>query len=247
VFKLVAKELRLQQLSFATVAASMVLWAVSLGSVRDPAAVFNVLALIFVLLLTILIGALASAEERQLGTLDGQLLLPVAAWRQWVVKLAVIFGLALASAAAVPLVSGVYGGDLGDAWVPLSFAVVSLTAGSLYVSSLCRNTMTAVVISLVALPITAAAFIEVAEEAVAFFMSVRAQQQFPGWVTSFRRLEETVAAAFLVTLVVLLTRLAYVNHRTSEWSGRRVLQQILIVVVFLAVWNAMISALPLIL
>ena len=38
---------------------------------------------------------LASAEERQLGTLEWQILLPSPAWQQWAVKVGVAFGLAL--------------------------------------------------------------------------------------------------------------------------------------------------------
>lgn len=244
VWMLVFKELHLQQLSFATVAASMVVSAVFLRTVSNPRAVFDVLTLIYVLLLTILIGALASAEERQLGTLDGQLLLPMAAWRQWLVKLTVVFGLALASAAAVPLLSGRLGEDLLDGWIPLATTAVVLTAGSLYVSSLCRNAMTAVVTSLVVLPLASAAFLEIVASAITLASRLRAQR-LPAAFIPYRRFEELVLAAFIVTLVVLLTRLAYLNHRTSEWSGHRVLLQILLLVLFLAGWSTMISALPL--
>ena len=45
----------------------------------------------------LLAGSLASAEERQLGTRDWQGLLPVAAWRQWAVKVAVVLLLSLGS------------------------------------------------------------------------------------------------------------------------------------------------------
>ena len=45
--------------------------------------------------LAILIGSLASAEERQLGMLEWQTLLPSPAWQQWAVKVGVTFGLAL--------------------------------------------------------------------------------------------------------------------------------------------------------
>ena len=41
-------------------------------------------------LLAVLIGSLASAEERQNGTLEWQLLLPMAAWKQWAVKVGTV-------------------------------------------------------------------------------------------------------------------------------------------------------------
>ena len=37
-------------------------------------------------MLALLIGSLASAEERQLGTLEWQGLLPMASWKQWAAK-----------------------------------------------------------------------------------------------------------------------------------------------------------------
>ena len=50
----------------------------------------------------ILIGSLASAEERQLGTLEWQTLLPSPAWQQWAVKVGVTFGLALLLGVGLP-------------------------------------------------------------------------------------------------------------------------------------------------
>ena len=48
----------------------------------------------YVGVLSMLVGALASAEERQFGTLESQLLLPVRAWQQWTVKVATCYLLA---------------------------------------------------------------------------------------------------------------------------------------------------------
>ena len=53
-------------------------------------------------LVAIIIGAFASAEERQLGTAAWQNLMPVAAWKQWTVKVGVVLLLALTLGAGLP-------------------------------------------------------------------------------------------------------------------------------------------------
>ena len=78
----------------------------------------------------VLIGALASAEERHMGTLGWQTMLPVAAWQQLAVKTAVALTLSLLLAFALPLllargelpITGLHAG-----------AVLVLTIGSLFV------------------------------------------------------------------------------------------------------------------
>ena len=96
VWLLVKKELRLQQLPLALAALY-----VSSGSrsCRWPASPIEILAICFsgltflhMGLLPILIGSFASAGERQIDTLQSQLLLPMAAAKQWAVKVGVVFG-----------------------------------------------------------------------------------------------------------------------------------------------------------
>jgi hypothetical protein len=88
---------------------------------------------------------MATAGERQLGTLAGQLMLPIAAWKQWAVKAAVVAALSLALADGVPALLGA---------VPLTGKTVavtlSLAAGGLFVSSLCATSLQAAVASLAA-------------------------------------------------------------------------------------------------
>src|SRR4029079_3169399 len=57
----------------------------------------------YVMVVPAAIGSLAVAEERQFGTHDAQLLLPVAASTQWMVKVGTALALSVALAALLPL------------------------------------------------------------------------------------------------------------------------------------------------
>ena len=105
-WQLAKKELHLQQMTIFVGAVYIVWWvAMLLISRIAPAAVgesAEAIAIGYGPLLGLLAGSLASAEERQLGTLGWQVLLPVAMWKQWAVKAGVVFGLALAIGAWLP-------------------------------------------------------------------------------------------------------------------------------------------------
>ena len=103
----------------------------------------------------VLIGSVASAEERQLGTLPSQLLLPIAARTQWAVKVATTLSLALVLGVGVPvLVSFLFSYSEGPTgWHPRRVketlaAAVLLTSCSLYVSSLSSSAVRAMVNSI---------------------------------------------------------------------------------------------------
>lgn len=151
---LIRKELHLQQLTFVLVVLYAIGWLTifvlthlvpALGSFP-----LGPLTVLYLMILSVLVGALPSAEERQFGMLEWQLLLPMPAWQQWGVKAGVAIGLALILGLGVPgafwLVSG--GNDdlaLGMAWGRMAMLVVLVTSCSLYVSSLCASGMRAMV------------------------------------------------------------------------------------------------------
>ena len=93
------KELRLQQMTVIVGAlylpwwgAMAVLWRFAPEAVTSLA---GAVAILYGPLLALLSGSLASAEERQLGTMEWQMLLPLPMWKQWAVKTATVAGLAL--------------------------------------------------------------------------------------------------------------------------------------------------------
>jgi hypothetical protein len=155
---LVRKELRLQQMTFVvgglSVLASAALWVLSRVNPEYWEVPIEAISVMCGALLLVLIGSAASAEERQLGTLPSQLLLPVAARTQWAVKAATTLSLALLLGVGVPMVVSLlvsYSEDL--TWAPrrvkeaLAVALL-LTSCSLYVSSLSSSTVKAMVNSI---------------------------------------------------------------------------------------------------
>lgn len=136
---LALKELRLQQLTLIVTPLFAAGWmALVLVWRSDPVVreILTAVGFIYYGALAVLIGSLASATERQLGTHQWQTLLPIATWQQWSVKLAVVLSLALVVSVGVPI--GLSGGAVGvRAWHAGTIAL--LAVGSLYVSSLCRT------------------------------------------------------------------------------------------------------------
>jgi hypothetical protein len=154
--RLFVKELRVQQLAIVVA----VLWTlayviVNVSGVQRPlpshtagvpADVLAMLLAFYSLVLPAVIGSLACAEERHLGTLDGQLLLPMRTSTQWLVKSATAFGLAVLLAVFLPLVlARAFGGQfllagprIDIITVPLIIVLV-ITSISLYVSTLARS------------------------------------------------------------------------------------------------------------
>jgi hypothetical protein len=190
------------------------------------------LTMLYLLLMGVLVGSLASAEERQLGTHEWQTLLPMAAWQQWAVKVGVAWGLALLLGMGVPLALTQIAA-LPDnfrlpirAWREFSFAIVVLTTGSLYVSSLSPSGLRAMAL---VLPVGLGA--SVLDQAVSWAAAptVRriASGLEPGWLSEsmLRAAAPYVPFALGAGFVVLLLPFAYVNHRSAERSWPRIRRQ----------------------
>jgi hypothetical protein len=242
---LALKELHLQQLTFALVAVYLGVWvalsiAQRLAGVAVPGFTeipFDVLTPLYLILLTLLIGSLACAEERQYGTLEWQQQLPAAAWRQWMVKVVVVFGLAALFAIALPTLLGWVTGKItgrGESIRPeIALLVVVCTAGSLYISSLCRSTMHAAVLSLAIVPLALAAYAEGLRQMIQspLIWHLSRASRLTGPRGPFAEAPFWALAAFIV---VMLVRVAYLNHRTSERSAESVLRQLVLIAACLA-------------
>jgi hypothetical protein len=222
---LVIKELHLQQLSMAIALLYLVTWPAGL-LLRRMAPSLVVLPLEAMMLfysvgLAIAIGAMASAAERQMGTRDQQLLQPIAAWRQWLVKVAVTMTLALLLGFAMPalLIGDGPGVGLLSVAGNLSTVIVLLVAGSLYLSSLSNSGVVAMAWTLPA-------------GMVALILG-----QAAGRITlrAFGvPLEDPDTIVFLVRtvtalLVPLLLWLAFRNHRSLERRVQTALGQLALV------------------
>jgi hypothetical protein len=216
---LVKKELHLQQVSYIVAALHVAILAIVV-TLESRELVIVPMTLIYFTALALVIGSLSSAEERQLGTLESQLLLPVPVWRQWSVKIGVALALSLLLGLALP--AGLLRLVLtSDEWQQMAKfgnsvgLIVLLTTIALYVSSLSTSGVRALAMSFPATLMIAFA-VQGADKLAA---SVN------GWPPLFAGHGEWQRVVLAVSLTGVLLWLAYRNHRTVERRPRRVLQQ----------------------
>jgi ABC-type transport system involved in multi-copper enzyme maturation permease subunit len=258
---LVKKEISLQQLPLVLAGFYILAWLVgealmSIVSDVEYRHAFGALSLPYGLLLALLIGSSASAAERQIGTLEWQTLLPIAAWKQWVVKVGVVFGLAVALAFGLPILLLYFGGlvrpdsimSLMAARSAITVVIVATTA-SVYVSSLSRSGLRALVMSIPAL-FGATLFLQFVAFTVGGVTYTSARRFFTGMTQTFTMPvyfypQRTAMLLLLTGFVTIALRYAYVNHRSAARPGRNVAVQVLIMAAFAtiavmaaAVWQA---------
>jgi len=211
---LVKKELRLQQMTCVFTGLYLLICA-TLLFLRDVVPGFvglpiSAVTVLYTGCLAPMIGSLASAEERQFGTLEWQVLLPMATWKQWAVKAGTALSAAIVLLLGLPwLMSQML--PPGD-HIPLSAwtagTVVVLTTGSLYVSSVCGSGLRAFLLSLLVMVVVGPL---VARFGSAVWWALRT-----GWPAFI------MATAF----VALALRFGLVNHRSAERGAGRVWWQV---------------------
>jgi len=141
---LAKKELRLQQMTFAMVAFYALIWtALTIASRLNPEFgrefPIRAVGLLYFALLPLLMGSLASAQERQFGMLQSQATLPVRRAHQWAVKAAVVLVLALVLGVVLPWFVFAPPQLSPAAFWPLAGSIALLTLWSLYISSWCGS------------------------------------------------------------------------------------------------------------
>ena len=225
VWLLVKKELHLQQMTFTVAGVSVLFWITESAFTRIvPGFVgfpLPVVSILYGALLAVLIGSLASAEERQIGTLEWQLLLPMATWKQWAVKVGTTLGLAglLSFGLALVLAAGRVGVNGWHAG-----AILILTTCSLYVSSLCRSAVRALMVSgSVMLPVS--------------LLLLRA-------ASVYENPPRALVAVPLAAVVALMLWFALENHRSAGQSAGRVSRQVMWITAWLGIGVAVVRALP---
>ena len=156
---LIKKELRLQQLAWVVALIYAGIYVVAVVSRRNHNDADNIATLVTViygLIQSMLIGALASAEERHNGVHDAQLLLPLSSARQWAVKagsaiahaeiLTLLLPLTLLFMVPIEGFSAVSRrGPIHGEFVVM---VAALTSVSLYVSALTSSGLRALMLSI---------------------------------------------------------------------------------------------------
>jgi len=253
VWLLVKKEIRLQQMALAVAGLYVLGWLTLLmlrRRVLHADEVFTALTLFYSASMPVLIGSLASAEERHLGTLEWQVLLPVATRTQWTVKVGTAFGLALLLALGLPVlllasIDPVV--DVARFFTPQSAAGVAvLTVVSLYVSSLCTSGLWALLMSVSAI-CTVVFFVGTMAESLAssgrvLFLwgapvsmvartaSEKAWQRFGISPMDRSQLMSLLELLLIAAMLAVVLRFALANHRSAEPAGERVAQVILMAV-----------------
>ncbi len=157
---LVRKELELQRMTFIVAGAYLVGVMVLLLARPIPEEVAEGMTLMYIAFLPSMPGALASAEEHQLGTIEWQMTLPIASWKQWIVKVGVVLGIVGALALGVPGALGLLPDRVLLA--RLGVAVLMLAAGSLYVSSASHSSLWALLTAIGAMVVAASLAVRVA-------------------------------------------------------------------------------------
>jgi hypothetical protein len=249
---LTKKELHLQQLTFAVAAIYVVLWlAVVLLKRADNGPILQ-LTLLYVGALAMLMGSLASAEERQHGTLEWQLLLPIAAWKQWVLKLAVVLGLAVAFALVLMSLAGVNLLRQGPTRLPgivWLVATVLLTSASLYVSSLSASGVRAMATSVPVVFLIFTAFNLVNDSVwrltrMVFSSALLPLHKLPpGRWFAWATMNEYLVSVIAVGLAAMLVTFAFGNHRSVERTMARTWPQAAWLAAFLVIGIVASSAL----
>ena len=226
---LAKKELRLQQMTFAMVAVYALIWTGLTVAGRldlDFAREFPMrgVGMLYFALLPLLMGSLASAQERQFGMLQSQAMLPVPRRHQWAVKAGVVLVLALVLGAVLPwFVFAPPQLSRASFW-PLVASIALLTTWSLYISSWCGSGIIALALLL---PASAAAMLLarcIDWLVIALLPAHHAVAAYGALMQPSAGFTQGVIAA--TPLAVLLLLFAARNHWTSERKPKTIAVQV---------------------
>jgi hypothetical protein len=146
-WQLFKKEIMLQKFSLGLAAVTM--GVTSLLNSEQTA----LWTLVYPMALVVVIGSISCAEERQLGTAEWQALLPIAPWKQWLIKFVTTFGLAAICGIVLPLLllgykteelRRLHEVDFKRALMVFAACLFMFTVMTMYVSSLCNSGLKAV-------------------------------------------------------------------------------------------------------
>jgi hypothetical protein len=234
-WQLALKELHVQQMPIVLAALYAIgILLLTVPGILEPRARAHIVApvtLLYVLGITGVVGSLVSAEERQMGTLEWQLLAPVSTRQQWAIKVGVGALLAAGLGLGLPLTLSLIAPVLRPGIEIGAFGtlLVLLFAGSVYVSSVSTSGVRALLVALPAMLMTAGVARWLLD--VMYFALLR-----PTNYSVFRlyranpHYRNLVAWIWLGVTVALiaggLVLLGYRNHRSADLPWRRVIGQV---------------------
>jgi hypothetical protein len=264
VWLLIKKELRLQQMTFA-VSGLYVVGAVAtmILAARDKlymGPTFGAISMIHAYCIPLIAGALASAEERHMGTLAGQILQPRSMRVQWILKSIVTIGIALLLACGLPLLLMSVHRPADAFRVPpdAALGLSILCAAAMWVSSNSGNTLWALLASFPAIGVAGMIgsfaygvirshiwnWIPYVWDETRYRLLRQAMQQdhSRAWleprIQAFGDLQHSlqiIRVSLIVGFGVLVLSMAARNHRTLDRSLRRMSWQVVTLLLFAAV------------
>ncbi len=195
--------------------------------------------------LILLVASIASADERQMGTAEWQVLLPIAYWKQWLMKFTVIWGMALVAGLVIPMAVLVFKTgewkigthnlmDLAPILVCASFVLVVIT---LYISSLCNSGLKAM---LAAMFVVASISVTIVTSFNAYVRSVVGEANWAHGSWQLRLFENDswsgwgswLLSITLIGLISLALKFSMQNHQYAERGRRRILRQVMMFIAY---------------
>lgn len=254
--KLIGKELRLLAPAYVVAGLYLLICGADitirlLWPAADPGEngsdLVRISSVIYAILVSLLAGCLACAEDRHMGTLLWQLVQPVAAWRQWLVKAGVAHSVSLVLALGLPVL--MLGAESALFWpgqfhfpvvqaVVVVLDVIVLCLLGLYVSSLAGSTIRAM---LWATPIAFVLAFVLATLGVDLFDSPANHAWVSNWLLPFETEGRTFACPAGAAALILWTLLgigffavplvcAYHNFRRQDQSFPRVMSHVAVMI-----------------
>ena len=222
---LVGKELHLQQLTLGITLQYLVSWAVVSWVIRAVPAwssfPLGAVTLVYCMILPVIVGAIASAEERQAGTHGWQLLQPVPAWQQWLMKLLVVFVLSGVCGIGLPLLLASLLQDevTFEAAGQVATVCLFLTSGALYVSTISTSAVRAVALA-VPIGLGLGLLLQTVGRTLgpSVFGSASDLVRL-GWMAAF------TSPAFVAIVTPLFLWFGFVNHSSTEQPLARAIAQ----------------------
>ena len=248
---LLVKDFRLQQMTLAIVALYCVAWPVCVligGRVLDT---FYMLSLVYGVIVALVSGSLSSAEERQLGTFEPQMLLPVPVSRQWLAKVAVVLAFTLVAGIGLPYVLMTVAPASGIASPrpamlldrPFLPGLVAIASAGLYVSSLSTSGVRAVVAAAPSMLLYVVLLNWL--QSIVFPLVARWRDRDPILVSELVfRATRYAPETFVAACSLLLIALGYQNHRSGDRSVRRIAMQVIVLAALGILFTAAMSATP---
>jgi hypothetical protein len=233
IWLIVSKELRLQQLAFAISATYVLVWAGFLLS--DLAGAIEPLAFIYAIVIPVVIGGVASAEERHLGTASWQALLPMASVWQWIIKAGVAMLLTAVLVPGLPFLLSRLAGPHVDIDRGLVMAAVCGCVVALYISSVTGSGIRAILTAGLAMIVmfsvsgglwgavvvpTMQYLYRVGQHVTPFTLTYEQIHPWTLWIQGVQFYGVVVGGP------ALLLRFGAANHRSGETSKRRIGRQV---------------------